>query len=422
MITFWLIGAALAVAALAYVLRPLLRGKAGVLLSRREANVSIYRDQLRELEADLASGAVSKADYERSRVELEARLLEDVTAADTAVTRSGGRKAALALALAVPLVAFAVYYLTGDPRGLHPHQAEADAAQFEAMVERLAGKLRDNPEDAEGWKLLGRSYTALGRFDKAVGAYAKAAERSPRDAQLLADFADALAMARGSAAGSPLSGEPERLIERALEIDPNNLKALALSGTVAFERQDYAKAAATWSRMLPFVAADSEDARAIQGNVDEARKLAGIAPGPRKELVEKKQVEKKQVEKKQAEKEQAAKGHPGVRGTVQLAAGLKKNVKPEDTVFVFARAAEGPPAPLAVLRVKARELPLEFQLTDAMAMAPGMTVSAFPRIVVTARVAKSGGVQPTPGDLQGASAAVANNAAGVEVLIDTVLR
>ncbi|HEY5898057.1 MAG TPA: c-type cytochrome biogenesis protein CcmI [Burkholderiales bacterium] len=422
MITFWLIGAALAVAALAYVLRPLLRGKGGVLLSRREANVSIYRDQLRELEADLASGAVSKADYERSRVELEARLLEDVTAADTAVTRPGGRKAALALALAVPLVALAVYYVAGDPRGLDPraldpHQAAADAVQFEAMVERLAGKLRDNPEDAEGWKLLGRSYTALGRFDKAVGAYAKAAERSPRDAQLLADFADALAMARGGSGATALSGEPEKLIERALEIDPNNLKALALSGTVAFERQDYAKAAATWSRMLPLVAADSEDARAIQGNVDEARKLAGIAPAPLKEQGEKKQAEKKQVEKKQA-----TKGHPGVRGTVQLAAGLKKDVKPEDTVFVFARAAEGPPAPLAVLRVKARELPLEFQLTDAMAMAPGMTVSAFPRIVVTARVAKSGGVQPTPGDLQGASAAVANNASGVKVLIDSVVR
>ena len=414
MIVFWIVAALLAVAALVYVLWPLLRPRKAGVVSRREANVSIYRDQLRELEADLASGAVSRADYERSRVELEARLLEDVgAAADTAPARAAGRQAALALALVVPLVAVGVYWLTGNPRGLDPHQAAANVHEFQAMVDRLAAKMRENPENADGWKLLGRSYTALGRFAEAVDAYAKAVERSPRDAQLLADFADALAMTRGQT----LEGEPARLIERALEIDPNNLKALALSGTVAYERRNYAQAAATWSRMLPLVPPDSDDARSIQANVDEARKLAGIAPAPRPELAKKQQPDKKQ----QADKKQAS-AHPGVRGTVRLSDELSKQVQPDDTVFVFALADKGPPMPLAALRAKARDLPLRFQLDDSMAMAQGLNGSAFPRIGVTARVSKSGSVQASAGDLQGASAPVANDASGITVVIDRPMR
>src|SRR5204862_6302005 len=203
--------------------------------------------------------------------------------------------------------------------------------------------------------------------------FAKAAERSPRDAQLLADFADALGMARGQR----LAGEPEKLVERALVVDPNNLKALALAGTAAYERQDYAKASEFWSRMLPLVPADSEDARMISGNVEEARKLAGIGGA-----------------EKPASNSAAAKAHPGVRGTVTLSAELKKQVKPDDQVFVFARAAEGPPMPLAVMPAKAADLPLTFALNDSMAMAQGLNVSAFPRIVITARVSKSGSAKP----------------------------
>ena len=275
-------------------------------------------------------------------------------------------------------------------------QAIPDAAQIEAMVVRLAAKMEENPGDVEGWKLLGRSYAALGRYPQALAAYAKAAERAPRDAQLLADFADALAMARGQR----LAGEPERLIARALEIDPENLKALALAGSAAFERQDYAHAAELWSRMLPLVPAGSEDARSIAQNVEEAKTLAGIGASPSK----------------------AASAHPGVRGTVRLAPALRKQVKPDDMVFVFARAADGPPMPLAVLRARAADLPLEFALNDSMAMARGMSVSAHPRVVVTARVSKSGSAKPAPGDLQGASGPVANDASGVAVTIDSVVR
>ena len=394
MTAFWLIAVALAAAALFVVLRPLLGRRTRAPLSRREANIAIYRDELRELDADLAAGTLAREDYERSRLELEARLLEDV-AADEPAPQPGGRRAALAVGIALPVVAIAVYFAAGNPGALAPQMTMPTEAQIEAMVARLAAKLEENPGDVEGWKLLGRSYTVLGRYPQAVAAYAKAAERAPHDAQLLADFADALAMSRGR-----LAGEPERLIARALEIEPHNLKALALAGSVAFERQDYARAADLWSRMLPLVPADSEDAKSIAENVAEAKKLAGIG----------------------ASSPQVTSAHPGVRGTVRLAPALAKNVKPDDTVYVFARSADGPAMPLAVMRARAADLPLQFALNDSMAMASGMTVSAHPRIVVTARVSKSGNPKPAPGDLQGASPPVANDANGVAVTIDSVVR
>src|SRR6185503_16785892 len=207
MIVFWFIAAALAAVALLLVLRPLVRRRESQRVSRSEANVSIYKDQLRELDAELAAGTLSADDHGRARLELEARLLEDVPSAEVERAPARSRAAAVAVGVAVPLLALGIYFIAGTPGALDPRQAVPSADQVEAMVARLAAKLRENPDDADGWKLLGRSYTVMGRYAQAVEAYAKAAERSPRDAQLLADFADALAMHRGQ----KLAGEPEKL-------------------------------------------------------------------------------------------------------------------------------------------------------------------------------------------------------------------
>ncbi|HSA90533.1 MAG TPA: c-type cytochrome biogenesis protein CcmI [Burkholderiales bacterium] len=395
MTVFSLIGAALAAAVLFLIVRPLLKAPGAKPVSRRDANISIHRDQLRELDADLRSGVLAAADYERARRELEARALEDEGAAPERPALARRRGVAWAVGAGVPVFAVLVYLLVGNPGALAP-QSDPHAVtvqQLEVMVERLAARLRERPEDVEGWKLLGRSYSALGRFPESAEAYARAAAHDPKDAQLLADFADVLAMAQGQR----LAGDPEKLIARALELDPQNLKALALSGTAAYARKDYAAAAAQWEKMLPLVPPDSEDARAIRANVEEARALAGI----------------------KEEKREAARG---VKGTVSLHAKVKANASPDDTVFIFARALEGPPMPLAVQRVKVRELPVAFALNDSMAMAPGMTLSAHPRVVVVARVSRSGGPAAQPGDLQGSSAPVANDASGVAVVIDSVVR
>ncbi|MDH3319980.1 MAG: c-type cytochrome biogenesis protein CcmI [Betaproteobacteria bacterium] len=404
MILFWSIGGALAAAALILVLRPLLARRSANPVSRRAANIAIHRDQLRELEADLAAGKIAPQEHEKARGELEARLLEDVDAAtEHAAPPPGGKGAAALVGIAVPLAALAIYFAVGAPDALtlRAGQPPVGAHEFEGMVAKLAARLRENPDDEEGWKMLGRSYAVLGNFPRAVDAYTEAARRAPRDAQLLADFADTLAMARGRS----LQGEPEKLVQRALEIDANNLKALALAGTAAFERKDFKGAAAYWQRMLPLVPADSEDARNIRANVAEANQLAGSGAA---------------VARAEAAPA-AAPAAAGLRGTVSISPKMKGKFSPEDTVFIYARAASGPPMPLAVLRRRARELPVEFALDDSMAMAPGMNLSAHPRVVITARVTKSGGATPQPGDLQGASKPVASDASGVAVVIDSVV-
>jgi cytochrome c-type biogenesis protein CcmH len=402
-VVFWVIGVALAALSLWAILRPLDARGAAASVSRRAANLAIYRDQRRELEADLAAGKLERADYERALSELEARALEDADAPDEAPARSADRRVVpIAVGVAVPLLALAVYFAVGNPGALSPAahgEGEISPAQIEAMVERLAARLRENPDDTDGWKMLGRSYTVMGRFREAVDAYSKAALRAPRDAQLLADFADALAMTRGQS----LQGEPESLVRRALEIDPHNLKALALAGTAEFDRGEFAAAARTWERMLPLVPPESENARAIRENVAEARQRAGgAAPPPALAAAP------------------AAAG--GLRGTVRLSPKLRDKVSPEDTLFIYARAEKGPAMPLAILRRSARELPLEYALDDSMAMAAGMGLSSQPRVVITARVSRSGNARPQPGDLQGASGPVANDAKGVDVVIDTVVR
>jgi cytochrome c-type biogenesis protein CcmH len=390
MTLFWAIGGLLAAAVLALVLRPLLARGGGGAPPRRAVTVAISRDQLPHLDPDLAGGPLAREHHARARGALEARALRDVEAGDEPAPRGSGRAAALAVGLALPLAALAIYLAVGNPAAIvaPPQAGEVSAAQIESMVAGLAARLRENPDDTDGWKMLGRSYMVLGRFGEAVDAYAKAALRAPRDAQLLADFADALAMSRGQR----MEGEPERRVARALELEPGNLKALALAGTGAFERGDYARAAELWERMLPNVPAGSEEAGVIRENVAEARKRASAPP------------------------------RTPLRGQVRVAPGLKGKFGAEDVVYIYARAVDGPAMPLAILRRKAGDLPLAYALDESMAMAPGMALPDFPRVVVTARISRSGGAKAQPGDLQGSSAPVANDAQGVDVLVDTVVR
>lgn len=384
MILFVALAALLAALVLARLLWPAAERRQ---VSPRDANVSIYRQQLRELDADLAAGKVAREDYDRSRSEIERRLLDDVAATEAPAPRFAVPWPAV---IAIPVLAVAVYAAVGSPGTIRREaQHTLTAQQFETMIARLAAKLRDNPDNVDGWRLLGRSYSVLGRFDEAADAYARAATLAPRDAQLLADFADALAMSRGQS----MAGEPEKLVLRALQIDPANLKALALAGTAEYERKDYRAAAKTWGRMLPLVPPGGEDARAIQSNIDQALAMAGAAPG-RKAL----------------------------RGEVRLAGNLSRRAAPDDIVFIFARPVEGAGMPLAILRKQVRDLPVAFALDDSMAMAPQARLSGFPKVVITARVSKSGSATPQPGDLQGASKPVANDASGVRVVIDTVVR
>lgn len=406
MITFWIVGIVFIAVAMLLMVVPLLRSKSSDRVLRSAANVAIYRDQLRELEADLRAGSLSAELYEQARREIEARLLEDLSAPDSApVKQQKWRGPAIALALAIPICAVGLYFIVGNPQALVPADTDTshglNAQQMQAMVGRLAERLKANPDDGQGWLMLGRSYGVLGRFDDAASAYANAVERLPGDAQVLADYADVLGMTQGER----LQGKPETIIERALKIDPDNPKALALAGTAAFEKKDYRAAVNYWEHLQRLVTQDPELTRSVSASIAEARALDEQTSGRPATPVP-----------------STAQGAKGVSGVVKLAPELADKVAPTDTVFIFARAAEGPRMPLAIVRKQARELPITFKLDDSMAMAPDMKISKFPQLVVGARISKSSNAAPQAGDLQGLSGTVTNGTAGITVLIDTEIR
>jgi cytochrome c-type biogenesis protein CcmH len=409
MIVFVVVSALLVAGMLLFVVPPLLRRESGSGVSRNKINVAVYRDQLREIEGDLRAGTLKADQSEKARQEIEKRLIEDMAGGEEAAGKPRhARAAALAMGLAVPLFALVIYLLVGTPQVFAPGFAGADkpdhgvtAQQMQTLVERLAARLKEEPDNAEGWAMLGRSYGALGRFDDASAAYAEAVSRVPQDAQLLADYADTLAMAQGRR----LQGEPEKLIARALRADPDNVKALALAGTVAFENTDYPTAVGHWERILALVPQESDFTQSLRSSIAEARELGSLAPAA----------------KQQAQRRPAATAGR-VSGVARLAPELAAKADPTDTVFIFARAAEGPRMPLAILRKQVRDLPLKFTLDDSMAMAPETKLSAFARVVVGARISKSANAAPRPGDLEGLSAAVKPGAAGVVVVIDRELR
>ena len=416
MMVFWGVAIVLVIAALLIFARPLLGlGKRSATATRSEVNLSVYRDQLRELDAELAAGALDETQYRSAKNDLESRMLEDSVSAETTApaVAAGNRGLIIGVAIAVPILAVALYFVLGTPSGVESKQQEAapqasgsDHAvtqeQIEAMVSKLAQKLESRPDDAEGWMMLARSYTALQRYEDASKAYGHVVKLLPGDARLLTDYADVLAMSKKT-----LQGEPEKLILQALKVEPNNVKALMLAGSAAFERKDYRLSIKWWEKILALIPPDSQDSAAVVRNVNDARGLAGLPQlGP------------------QANKVAAKPGAVGgtVSGSVSLDPAFKSRAAPTDAVFIFARAAEGPRMPLAVIRKTVQDLPLTFTLDDSMAVMPSMKLSSVDTVVVGVRISKSGNASPTPGDLQGLSQPVKIGAKGIVITINSEVK
>lgn len=437
MISVFLIGLALLIAlALAFVLPTLLRRSEAVPSSTassaapgaaRQANLRVLREQLQALEAEHASGAVDAAQYQSARTEIEQRALQEDSGTER-LQAPGSRagRTALVLGLFVPFFALALYGVLGTPQAVLPHaagmaggaeaqQPEFTQAQVEDMVTRLAqrmeGKTTSEASDLEGWVMLARSYGVLQRYPEAAKAYARARALAPNDAQLLADYADVLAMAQGQRVG----GEPQQLAEQALRIDPRNLKALALAGSAAFERKDYATTLRYWNEALAVAPPGSEFAQGLQGGIRDAQQAMAGGSAPAAAA-----TSSTPPSAAAATPVVAGAAQGGITGTVQLAPALAAKVAPTDTVFVFARAEQGSRMPLAILKRSASELPLKFQLDDSNAMAPDAKLSGAPRVIVGARISRSGDAMPRSGDLSGQVGPLAPGAAGLVITIDSV--
>ncbi|HBB86895.1 MAG TPA: c-type cytochrome biogenesis protein CcmI [Blastocatellia bacterium] len=277
--------------ALAFVLPPLLAAEdAKPKDESKESNVSVYRDQLAELEADLRNGIIAEDQYQKDRDAIERRMLEDVFASADASAKPApanpDRRPAYAIAFAIPVLAIVLYLQIGNPRlqpqgrpEPPPESLAAESSQpdsqmtqpnVQANVAKLAKRLEENPNDVQGWTMLGRSYTSMEKYQEASDAYAKATALKADDANLWADYAFATAMANGK----HLQGKPQELIAKSLQVDPDNAKGLELAGSAAFEIKNYKQAVVYWQRLLAKTPAGSELAQTLTQRIDQAKTLA----------------------------------------------------------------------------------------------------------------------------------------------------
>ncbi len=434
MLLFWSIATLLVAFTLVALLWPLLRTRSAVAApDDDDAAIAVYRDQKRALDAECAAGSIMPSERDATVTELARRVAEDVAAApvSTASPESGAPVPARAskrawplaavLLLMVPAASYIIYQRLGTPVSAIAAMATAGGAghelserQIATMVDSLAARLKQHPEDGNGWVLLAHSYQALERFADSADAYAHADAIMPNNASLLADYADTLAMAQGRR----LAGAPAALIQRALAIEPKNKKALALAATVALEARDLDTSIAYWRRLAEEVPPGSDEARQVAdviAEIDSAKregKGARAAPPPRVAAASPAQAAPRSV---------GAPAASAVAGRVDISTALASKVALSDTVFIFARAAEGPRMPLAVLRIPAKELPREFSLDDSMSMTPSVKLSTAPSVIVEARISKSGNALPQPGDLFGRAGPLKPGTSGIRITIDQVV-
>jgi cytochrome c-type biogenesis protein CcmH len=385
----------------------LLRRRGGVSDNRKALNAAVYRDQLVELEAEHREGSLEDADYAQARDEVQRRLLEDTAVSPEVTDYTHGRKVAIGILVAIPMAVVGLYAWHGQPDALNPQQQpHAMEQQLDAMVASLAAKLAKNPDNPEGWAMLARSYMNLDRPKEALQAFAHLTPQLKDDPQLMVDYAEALASS-GQDQGMVLA---RSWVEKALALEPGNPKGLFLSGGFAFADKNYRKAAAVWEKLMPLLEPGSQDANFVLENLNKARAQVQLPPLA---------ADRFQQATGPATS-QASNASTALAGKVVLDPALKAKAAPTDTVFLFARAVQGPRMPLAILKTTVSQLPLEFELTDAMAMSPQFNLSSASLVRVEVRVSKSGSATPASGDLVGASLPVKPGTRGIEVHISQV--
>ncbi len=508
MTIFWILAAGLTGLAVLFVIAPLIGGRASAdsAADTDEArlNREVFKQQLAELEMDLAAGKLDRSQYEAARRDLEREFLRDSADLGPEDPKPvahwklpGPLLTAAALVLALPALGFMLYLLLGERHmipqlelaaagagaGSQQHAGSEGMPSLGVLVQRLEERLQQVPDDGEGWTMLGRTYFAMGRTDDAEQALSRAHELLPDDVQVTLAYAESVAANNDR----DLEGKPAALISAALAADPDNVTARWLSGMVAFQRGQFQSAATAWKRVLQQVEPASEDADELRQLIAEAEQRAGVpptlqlaantegmqadaaasdqpsteppveprpepaaSPGPASPDPASPQpaseepngaratnagpTEPSQVETPAAPAAQPAPAVespppaqvqpdavPALDVSVSLAPELAERLPPNTTVFVFARAAAGPPMPLAVQRLTVADLPATVRLDDSMAMMPQMRLSAFPQVVAGARVSPSGQAMPQPGDLEGETGPVdGSTGAAVSVTINRV--
>ena len=465
MTIFWILAAGLAVLALVFVLPPMLRRDAGLPdLDRDDLNLDVFRQQLAELDGDLALGKLDQGQYDAARRDLERELVHDLEPVAPAKAqpprRTGNQRwAAAVLALAIPALAVALYLKIGTLGIIPKLEAAAQAPQspaqaqtapghatlpdgspmppLDALAQQLAERLEQKPDNPTGWVMLARTWFTLGEQGKGMAALERAYAVAPRQPEVLLAYAEALVQANDS----QITGRPVQLLDALLVVDPGNLNGLWLRGMAAFQVADYPGALSRWEPLLAALDPAGPDAKELSGLMETARSKAGAVaaggpiagkpvpapipaptPGPTQapaapvaEQVAAAPVQPPAQTAPNAPPQQAQARVPQpARLTVSVAldSALADQTTPDATVFIYAKAVAGPPMPLAAHKVRVAELPVTLTLDDSMAMMPQMRLSAFPQVTVGARISRTGQAMPQRGDLEGEVSPVASNEAG----------
>ena len=421
MLVFFAVVILLLVTVLTFIIRPLLRPNLALKIDGGAEKREIFRQQFDEIEQDKMNGMLDAAQYDIAKNELERRMLDEIVVTEGEVSRSSpDRRLAIILLVLLPLVAFLLYFKIGSPASIMIPATSPIASQdnskanisaehknsagdIEQLLNALKSKLEKNPGDGTGWALLARSYVELRRHPDAVNAYEKAVKAISNDPQLLADYADALAVVNGN----NLAGKPEELVKQALELDPHHTKSLMLAATAAFNRKDYKQAIVFWERLQQDLPADSDILPEVKAALNETYALSGVKPS----------VQSAPVSVSQNKAIHTA----SISGTVNIAPDLASKLDPAATVFVFARAKQGPAMPLAIVRTTAKDLPYRYMLDDSTALMPGNKLSQASEVVVVARISKSGDAKSQAGDFQGVSASVKPDGRIVDIEISQVV-
>lgn len=394
MTSFLIAAALLLLLALVVLLRPFIFKQNGSEISRRQMNATIYADELNKLDADKAAGLLDEAAYNLAHTEMRQRLYQDTTEEDDVATSRSPKKTIIAICIFVALLSSGIYLIIGGG-----FQNEAENAQgpmnqeaVEKMVAEFAAKMEKDPKDLKGWAMLARSYRLLGRNEDAEKAYVRAGSFIDSDPQLLADYADTIAInAKGN-----FAGKPTQLINKALQLDPDNLLALWLSGTASYNAKNYKAAVQTWEKLLKLMPSNTDEARAIEASIDDARIKGKLPPAAKQPISNK-----------------------GVSGVIDITPPLKSKIQATDMVLVIARKP-GERMPVAVLKTRAESFPMDFVLNDSLAMSPNALISQLSEVSVEVRISKTGMAMPEPGDLISAAQTVQVGAKNIQLLVNQV--
>ncbi len=399
MIIFWTLAAAMLLLGVWFVVRPLLRPGHSFMSGRQEHNIDIARERLKALENEYAEGVIDQKAFDQAYLEIEQILANDLgPETEKALSRGGTASStgtAVTVGLAIPLTTLLMYGFLGNAESLDitPGKEQSSVGQatnprqlasVDDMVGQLAERLKENPGDPNGWRLLARSYLVMERYPEAIEALRRARGLVGDDPDVLVELAEAIARAQGNS----FEGQPSALLTQALEKAPENPSVLWLAGRSALIEQNLPLALEYWRKLNAVLPEDAEGAESVRlaiAKVEEALGQAAVSESP----------------VTQSQGVAAESSQSGITVNVGLDKALMAAVDLDDTVFIYAQALTGPPMPLAISRKKVRDLPLEVKLNDSMAMTPAMTLSNFPQVRVVARISKSGNAIPQTGDFKG---------------------